>query len=164
VYFCAAPEAVAGAEAGADVVAGPDEGAPHVELDEVPQVDEAPVPPEGCAGVSPGDAASAVAEGTSADDVAASVDPVSPSPALPGEAAGLVDAAGAVDAAEAASDAAACGGGTVRSLMQYRHLMASSWISSAQYGHFFTMALRVHPPRSSTAPAYSPGLGRSPVG
>ena len=30
------------------------------------------------------------------------------------------------------------GGGTVRSLKQYRHLMASSWISSAQYGHFFT--------------------------
>src|SRR5438128_7979719 len=29
-------------------------------------------------------------------------------------------------------------GATVRSLMQYRHLIASSWISSAQYGHFFT--------------------------
>src|SRR5205085_3803547 len=29
------------------------------------------------------------------------------------------------------------GGGTVRSLWQYRHLIASSWISSAQYGHFF---------------------------
>ena len=26
--------------------------------------------------------------------------------------------------------------------MQYRHLMASSWISSAQYGHFFTIAPR----------------------
>jgi len=26
-----------------------------------------------------------------------------------------------------------------RSLKQYRHLMASSWISSAQYGHFFTL-------------------------
>jgi len=28
--------------------------------------------------------------------------------------------------------------GTVKSLKQYRHLIASSWISSAQYGHFFT--------------------------
>jgi hypothetical protein len=39
--------------------------------------------------------------------------------------------------------AAAPGGGTVRSLWQYRHLIASSWISSAQYGHFFTVGLHV---------------------
>jgi hypothetical protein len=39
--------------------------------------------------------------------------------------------------------APAPGGGTVRSLWQYRHLIASSWISSAQYGHFFTVGLHV---------------------
>jgi hypothetical protein len=39
------------------------------------------------------------------------------------------------------------GGGTVRSLMQYRHLMASSWISSAQYGHFFTSFVPSADPR-----------------
>jgi len=33
--------------------------------------------------------------------------------------------------------------GTVRSLKQYRHLIASSWISSAQYGHFFTAILQL---------------------
>ena len=38
---------------------------------------------------------------------------------------------------EAPADA---GGATVRSLKQYRHLIASSWISSAQYGHFFTVS------------------------
>jgi hypothetical protein len=35
--------------------------------------------------------------------------------------------------------------GTVRSLKQYRHLIASSWISSAQYGHFFTAILQLWP-------------------
>jgi hypothetical protein len=44
------------------------------------------------------------------------------------------------------------GGATVRSLWQYRHLIASSWISSAQYGHFFTSCL--HDP--SEAQAYRP--------
>ena len=50
---------------------------------------------------------------------------------------------GSVGDAEAPGDAAApadAGGVTVRSLKQYRHLMASSWISSAQYGHFFTVS------------------------
>ena len=32
----------------------------------------------------------------------------------------------------------AVSGSVRRSLKQYRHLIASSWISSAQYGHFFT--------------------------
>jgi hypothetical protein len=43
-------------------------------------------------------------------------------------------------ALEASAGAAlsADAGATVRSLKQYRHLIASSWISSAQYGHFFT--------------------------
>src|SRR5262245_2607206 len=36
--------------------------------------------------------------------------------------------------------------GTVRSLPQYRHLIASSWISSAQYGHFFTRSSRFRRP------------------
>jgi hypothetical protein len=44
------------------------------------------------------------------------------------------------------------GGATVRSLWQYRHLIASSWISSAQYGHFFTSCL--HDP--SEGQAYRP--------
>src|SRR5207249_9781414 len=48
---------------------------------------------------------------------------------------------------------AATGGGTVRSLRQYRHLMASSWIISAQYGHFFTFdsSSVVRPPQSLSA-------------
>jgi hypothetical protein len=44
--------------------------------------------------------------------------------------------------APCAADVLLPGGGTVRSLWQYRHLIASSWISSAQYGHFFTMGLQ----------------------
>jgi hypothetical protein len=50
-----------------------------------------------------------------------------------------VDTLGEGSADDAAADAEA-GGATVRSLKQYRHLMASSWISSAQYGHFFTVS------------------------
>jgi hypothetical protein len=45
--------------------------------------------------------------------------------------------AGAVVAGEG-DPAAAASGAVVRSLWQYRHLMASSWIISAQKGHFFT--------------------------
>jgi hypothetical protein len=51
---------------------------------------------------------------------------------------------------------AALGGGTVRSLWQYLHLIASSWISSAQYGHFFTIGL--HGPLG--VPAYRRWPGR----
>jgi hypothetical protein len=39
---------------------------------------------------------------------------------------------------DADGDAAVAPGAVVRSLWQYRHLMASSWIISAQKGHFFT--------------------------
>jgi hypothetical protein len=49
----------------------------------------------------------------------------------------------------------ALGGGTVRSLWQYRHLIASSWISSAQYGHFFTIGL--HGPSGVSAYRRWPG-------
>jgi hypothetical protein len=64
------------------------------------------------------------------------------------EPAGEVDAelSAAADGDEAGAAAgiedavAGVGTGTVRSLKQYRHLMASSWISSAQYGHFFTVS------------------------
>jgi hypothetical protein len=51
------------------------------------------------------------------------------------------------------------GGGTVRSLWQYRHLIASSWISSAQYGHFFTS--RLHDP--SEGQAYRRGPAGMPL-
>ena len=51
--------------------------------------------------------------------------------------------------------------GTVRSLKQYRHLMASSWISSAQYGHFFTAILQLW--TSLEGPAYRLGLRATAV-
>jgi hypothetical protein len=51
--------------------------------------------------------------------------------------------------------------GTVRSLKQYRHLMASSWISSAQYGHFFTAILQLW--TVLEGPAYRLGLRATAV-
>ena len=70
--------------------------------------------------------------------------PPSPSPASAADASpawaspvGAGEVLGDVDAASPSSgvtfgDNEALGGGTVRSLWQYRHLMAASWISSAQ--------------------------------
>jgi hypothetical protein len=51
--------------------------------------------------------------------------------------------------------------GTVRSLKQYRHLIASSWISSAQYGHFFTAILQLWAVLGG--PAYRLGSGATAV-
>ena len=51
--------------------------------------------------------------------------------------------------------------GTVRSLKQYRHLIASSWISSAQYGHFFTAILQLW--AVLAGPAYRLGSGATAV-
>jgi hypothetical protein len=65
----------------------------------------------------------------------------------PDEDAGAAEDEGAADA-EASAAAVPVEGGLVRSLKQYRHLIASSWISSAQYGHFFTTV----PPRSWPTP------------
>src|SRR5205814_10701990 len=42
-------------------------------------------------------------------------------------------------------------GAFVRSLRQYRHLIASSWISSAQYGHFFPICPPVRQPWTAVA-------------
>jgi hypothetical protein len=68
------------------------------------------------------------------------------------------DVDGAPDAPDVpvAADPPGCGA-FVRSLKQYRHLIASSWISSAQYGHFFTLASGVRGRGQLTRP----GLGAS---
>jgi hypothetical protein len=133
-----------------------DEAAPQVEP-AVPHVDEAVEPLAGAA------AAMSSCRPSFEEGIAASLSEVASSPAS--TSAGVADWLGLVGApvvvaALGVAAAAACGGGTVRSLMQYRHLMASSWISSAQYGHFFTTALPVLGPRQLTRLA-STG---SPVG
>jgi hypothetical protein len=74
---------------------------------------------------------------------------------------GVVVAGGVVaDVLAEVASAAPLGGGTVRSLWQYRHLIASSWISSAQYGHFFTIGLH----GCGTCQLTAAGLRGSPLG
>src|SRR5512140_2139273 len=53
--------------------------------------------------------------------------------------------ASAAGAAGAAATGAPAAGAWLRKLLQKRHLIASSWISSAQNGHFFVRFRRLHP-------------------
>jgi len=91
-----------------------------------------------------------------ADPVSPVADPVSPVAEV--SEADTDDGVATPDADVAGSGfcAMASARGTVKSLKQYRHLIASSWISSAQYGHFFTAILQLW--AVLDGPAYRLGL------
>jgi hypothetical protein len=143
VYFWATPPVTVGVCADVD-------DAPHVD-DVVPADPHVDDDAGAGAGFDVSSFVPEVASSAGADDGVAAIGPPPGTVPPPGALVGPGEVGAPVDAP--------AGGAVVRSLRQYRHLIASSWISSAQYGHFFTLPLR----RPWSRPAYPPGLGVSPL-